>query len=115
MKKKIVVVDDIRNYPFTDEDEGVTLRTSQQALSYLGYKTGIRVEIDELWLDFDLGGDDTAMPVALFLAECAYYGSPYPVKSIIIHSMNPVGSEAMRSVLARYGYDVVCQIAHFHT
>ena len=119
--KRIVVLDDVRNYPFTDEDDGVTLRNSADCLTFLGYETGVYKHIDELWLDFDLGGVygqlevfDTAMPVALFLAELGFNGAPYPVDKIVIHTMNPVGREAMRSLLVRYGYNVVCQVAHFH-
>ncbi len=119
-KRRIVVLDDIRNYPFEENDEGTTLRNSMEALKFLGQESGERVKIDELWLDFDLGGVlrselfDTAMPVALWLAECAYEGSPYPVKQIVIHTMNPVGREAMRSLLERFGYEVKCVWPHFH-
>lgn len=120
--KRVVVLDDVRNYPFdpTTED-GTTLRTSAECLIFLGFSTGVRIHIDELWLDFDLGGVfgqlelvDTAMPVALFLAEQAFYGTPYPVDKIVIHTMNPIGRKAMRSLLERYGYNVICQEAHFY-
>ncbi len=118
--KAILVVDDCRNFPKSPTDMVRTVRTSAAALQFLGFDTGVRPEIDELWLDFDLGGVfgqlelyDTAMPVALYLAECAYYGDPYPVKEIIIHSSNPVGSEAMLQTLLRFGYNVKRQEAHF--
>ncbi len=118
--KTILVVDDCRNFPASPTDEVHTVRTSQAALQFLGLHSGVRTRIDELWLDFDLGGIfgrlelyDTAMPVALYLAECSYYGDPYPVNEIIIHSSNPVGSEAMLQTLCRFGYNVRRQEAHF--
>lgn len=117
--KNILVVDDCRNFPFGD-DCGMTVRTSGEALSALGLDTGGHVHLDELWLDFDLGGVfgrleryDTAMPVVLYLAELAFFGRPYPVDRIIIHSANPVGSQAMLLTLQRYGYNVTIQEAHF--
>lgn len=118
--KTILVVDDCRNFPQSSRDLIRTCRTSQDALDFMGVENGIRPMVDELWLDFDLGGVsgqlelfDTAMPIALHLAECAYYGNPYPVSEIIIHSSNPVGSEAMFQTLQRFGYNVRRQEAHF--
>lgn len=121
MSRRIVVLDDVRNYPFGPDDDGTTVRSSQEALILLGHYSGLRFRIDELWLDFDLGGVfgrcelfDTSMPVALYLAELAFYGTPYPVEKIVIHTMNPVGREALRSLLTRYGYNVEVQVATFH-
>ena len=120
--KTILVVDDCRNFPPDDTCDITTARSSTEALVLLGYHDNVRSRLDELWLDFDLGGvfgrtelfdADTAMPVALYLAELAFYGQPYPVKEIIIHSANPVGSEAMFRTLKRYGYNVRIQEAHF--
>ena len=45
------------------------------------------------------------MPVALWLAERAFDGHPYPAK-ILIHTGNPVGRLAMGLLLRRLGYDV---------
>lgn len=120
-KKRIVVVDDVRNYPFGENDVGTTLRTSAEALEFLGITSGKRIPIDELWLDFDLGGVfgqielyDTCMPVALYLAELAFYGIPYPVDKIVIHTMNPVGRVALGSTLRHHGYNVEDQSVWFH-
>ena len=118
MGKRILVVDDLRNFPFAADDSGTTVRTSAEALRFLFPMDGSREYLDELWLDFDLGDDyvkggDTAMPVALFLAESAFYGTLYPVETILIHTSNPVGREAMGMLLRRYGYNVKDVEAHF--
>lgn len=114
--KRIIIVDDLRNFPFGPTDDGHTFRTSEAALTWLQddyAMTRPAKVLDELWLDFDLGGDDTAMPIALWLAEVAYYGAPYPVEKIVIHSANPVGSEAMHQTLTRFGYTAIIVDAHF--
>lgn len=120
-RRTVVVLDDVRNKPFTDEEDGLTIRTSEECLSFLGHTNGSRTHINELWLDFDLGGVfgqtelfDTAMPVALYLAELAFYGAPYPVDKIVIHTMNPVGRHAMGQLLRRFGYNVEDRVADFH-
>lgn len=117
-KRRILVVDDTRNFPFAPDTDGTTVRTSREALDFLGKATGVDVPLDELWLDFDLGntkqeGGGTAMPVVLHLAELAYYGHPYPVGKIFLHTANPVGRAAMGLLLSRFGYEVEETEAHF--
>jgi len=113
MGRRILFVDDVRD--FQDLKEGdtlVTARTSEEALAHL---TDYRYPpFDWIWLDFDLGGVfgqldlyDTAMPIALLLAELAFYGKPYPCDTIFIHTMNPVGQQAMTLLLDRFGYNVI--------
>ena len=80
-----VVVDDIRTHP----DAAVHLRTSVEAIAWLSAN---KDEIDELWLDHDLGGDDTIRPVVLFIDECAFGGSPLLIKCIVVHTANPAGA-----------------------
>ncbi len=54
--------------------------------------------LHEISLDHDLGGDDTAMPVARMIEEGAYRGE---LPRIIwhIHSANPVGRMNLRAAL----------------
>jgi len=95
--KKILVVDDIRQFP-----PPVTYaRTSARAVQLLR-KTP---QLDELWLDHDLGGRDTAMPVVDWLSERAFNDNPFPVKKIFVHTSNPSGAATMVRTLTRWGYD----------
>ena len=64
-----VLIDDLRD--FRDGREAIVLRTSTDGLSYLN---GFQGHLDELWLDHDLGGDDTIRPVTLHLEELAFHG-----------------------------------------
>jgi hypothetical protein len=107
----ILFVDDTRTFPDHPEDCVVTVRTAAEAIVELRMP---KVQWDEIWLDFDLGGVygqmelyDTAMPVALWLAEQAFYGCSYKVKQIMIHTGNPVGRHAMGLLLRRFGYEVI--------
>jgi Cyclic-phosphate processing Receiver domain len=62
--------------------------------------------IDELWLDHDLGGDDSIMPVVTLLEEAAFNGDPFQISMIFVHSANPSGAETVVRVLKRWGYQV---------
>ena len=54
-----VLVDDVRG--FRDARPALLARSSQEALTLLDELGGKR--IDHLWLDHDLGGEDTVGPV----------------------------------------------------
>jgi len=60
--------------------------------------------VHELWLDHDLGGDDTIRPVS-HLEEIAYFGKPMHVGVIYVHSANAGAAEAVLKGLIRYGYN----------
>lgn len=62
--------------------------------------------LDELWLDHDLGEDDTIWPVAEVLERAAFDGRPFDVGVINIHSANPAGVAKMAQALRRWGYRV---------
>ncbi|MFF2014105.1 cyclic-phosphate processing receiver domain-containing protein [Streptomyces sp. NPDC058195] len=62
--------------------------------------------IDELWLDHDLGGDDTIMPVVTLMEEAAFNGRPFQIGVVFVHSANPVGAETVVRSLARWSYRV---------
>lgn len=91
---QIVIVDDERIHPKGD----IHLKTSAEALSWLEGSKGCK----ELWLDHDLGGEDTTRPVALWLAELGFNEKPYLVEAIYIHSMNPVGADYLLKTLNKY-------------
>ena len=63
-------------------------------------------EIDELWLDHDLGGDDSIMPVVTMLEEAAFDSRPFNIGMIFVHSANPSGAETVVRVLKRWDYRV---------
>ena len=115
--KRILFVDDTRTFPPKPGDDVNTCRTSKAAVDELEWSIAYTTEagpFDEIWLDFDLGGVykrpelyDTAMPVALWLAEQAFYGRPYKVDKLMIHTGNPIGRAAMGLLLRHFGYDVV--------
>ncbi|MFE2298812.1 cyclic-phosphate processing receiver domain-containing protein [Streptomyces sp. NPDC059445] len=62
--------------------------------------------VDELWLDHDLGGDDTIMPVVTLLEEAAFNGRPFAIGTIFVHSANPIGAETVIRSLAHWSYRV---------
>jgi len=82
-----VVVDDERTLRRVG---AIHARTSASALALLDQSRGLR--IDELWLDHDLGGDDTVMPVVHRLEKAAFHGEPFDIGTIYVHTANPVGA-----------------------
>jgi hypothetical protein len=109
----ILVIDDVKTFPFPDDKEVYYARTLKDGNLFLDqferniYATSMNNEsLDELWLDHDLGGDDTIRSICLMLAERAFNGNPYPVGRIVICSMNPVGIDWIWSTLSPY-YDLV--------
>jgi len=98
--KRVVLVDDLRS--FTDGRAAEVARTSVAGVAVLQRCRGERV--DELWLDHDLGENDTIWPVVEFLERAAFEGHPVDVGVIYIHSANPSGAAKMALVLRRWGY-----------
>jgi hypothetical protein len=62
--------------------------------------------LDELWLDHDLGGDDTIWPVVEVLERAAFDGHPVDVGVVYVHSANPAGAAKVVQVLRHWGYRV---------
>ena len=92
--RRILVIDDLRTMYFPAE----YARTSEEGLAML------EQQWDEIWLDHDLGGDDTISPVVNRLCEMSFLGTPVDVGCIIVHSSNPVAN-TIPKVLERYGYE----------
>ncbi len=93
----IVLVDDVRW--FRDARECVIARTSAAAVELLTSPAGRRIE--ELWLDHDLRGEDTAMPVVDLLCS-----RPFDIAVVWIHSFNARGAVTMHQRLQAAGYVV---------
>ena len=75
----ILVVDDLRTFQF-EGLEAHHARNSDDAIGYL-----FANDVDIVFLDHDLGGYDTTIPVARYLKQISFPGEVY------IHTSNPVG------------------------
>ncbi|MEU7740025.1 cyclic-phosphate processing receiver domain-containing protein [Nonomuraea sp. NPDC049158] len=96
----ILGIDDLRPLPGASQ----VARTSKEGIRLLQeHRDGF---IDELWLDHDLGGDDSIMPVVTLLEEAAFNGQPFHIGAIFVHSANPIGAETVVRVLTRWDYRV---------
>lgn len=93
----IVLIDDERNFRDTPAADVVVLRTSSDALTWLRQNT---LPISQLWLDHDLGGDDTIIPVIHFLEEQYFLGSPVDIDTVFVHTANPVGAQQIMAALS---------------
>lgn len=96
----ILGIDDLRPLPRATR----VARTSYEGILLLEEHRD--QEIDELWLDHDLGGDDSIMPVVALLEEAAFVGHPFNIGVIFVHSANPSGAETVVRVLKRWDYRV---------
>ncbi|MEU5790573.1 cyclic-phosphate processing receiver domain-containing protein [Micromonospora purpureochromogenes] len=99
---RIVLVDDLRS--FVDGRAAQVARTSVAGMEALERHRGQR--LDELWLDHDLGGDDTIWPVVEVLEQAAFEGRPFDIGVVYAHSANPAGAARLMQALRRWGYDV---------
>ncbi len=97
-RRVIVLLDDTRD--FRDGPATHTVRSSRDALTLLPTLE----HIDELWLDYDLIGDDTADPVVEYLLALAGARTPLPVADIRVHSSNIVQGHRITAELAAAGY-----------
>ena len=100
MTPVILGIDDLHPLPRATR----IARTSREGIQLLQeHRDGL---IDELWLDHDLGGDDSIMPVVTVLEEAAFSGHPFQIGVIFVHSANPSGAETVVRVLKRWNYQV---------
>jgi hypothetical protein len=83
-------VDDLRTPP---DDTWTWAKTSTHAIHLLAPRRQVTI----MSLDHDLGGDDTARAIVLFL--CEHGGWPNEVR---VHTANPVGREWLEGMVARY-------------
>lgn len=97
-------VDDVRPAP-----EGWEwAKTSAEAIDLLVLLTSpgmLWCPFENMSLDHDLGGDDTARRIVLWCCENDFW----PVEKVTVHSANPVGIEWLEGMINRYGpYDRMC-------
>lgn len=107
--KKILLIDDLRNFKPEIELEGelIVTRTSAEALAYL--EANPDAEFASIWFDHDLGMPtedviDTTMPVLDHLAYKAFTGEPVDVEMVYVHTSNRVGRDQIVASLTNYGY-----------
>jgi hypothetical protein len=98
----VVLIDDLR--AFVDRRPAEVARTSADGIEALQRRRAER--LDELWLDHDLGGDDTIWPVIELLERAAFEEHPFDIGTVYIHSANPAGAAKMAQALDRWGYHV---------
>lgn len=98
-----VLVDDVRS--FRDDRACHIVRTAIGAIELLR-QLELDGIIDELWLDYDLGGGSTILPVVSWLVEASAQVDPLPVRRIRVHSSNVVGAFKITGMLRAAGYQV---------
>lgn len=107
---RIVVIDDLRRFNKTaedqlnDETDLYYARTSEEGIKILTMLHEQGLYIHQLWLDHDLGGMDTIMPVVDLLCEDAAHDRFHQIQTIIVHTSNPGAGDSMMRSLRAYGY-----------
>src|SRR5262249_4138147 len=72
---RVVLIDDLRS--FVDGRDAQVARTSAAGVEILrSYRD---LYLDELWLDHDLGQDDTIWPVVEVLEQAAFEDRPFDI------------------------------------
>lgn len=98
-----VLIDDVRR--FVDDRPCVVYRNSADAICGLREMAQAGTVVNELWLDHDLGGQDTIRPVLSLLDELDHFGHRLNVGKAIIITSNPAGGNVIRLALTRLGYE----------
>lgn len=105
MVRKILLIDDLRDFKLISDDTTIVVaRSSEEALNILREHH----DWDEIWLDHDLGTvdgvEDTIMPVVDYLVEYTHTHKGERVgRRFFIHSSNPAGVENIKRALATVG------------
>ena len=92
-----VLIDDVRC--FRDARPARIARTSSQGLALLQELGGHTIDV--LWLDHDLGGDDTIMPVIDWLVR-----ERPAIRLIQLHTANVSALQGMKQPLVKASYQV---------
>ncbi|MEV5387246.1 cyclic-phosphate processing receiver domain-containing protein [Streptomyces sp. NPDC052721] len=96
----ILAIDDLKTQPQPTR----LARTSREGVQLLQEHQDIF--IDELWLDHDLGEDDSIMPMVTLLDEAAFQGNPFQIGTVYVHNANPIGAETVVRSLSHCKYRV---------
>jgi hypothetical protein len=98
-RTRVVLIDDLRS--FVDGRRAEVARTSTAGVDLLHRYRDER--LDELWLDHDLGEDDTIWPVVEVLERAALEDRRLDIGVIKVHSANPACAAKITQVLRRWG------------
>lgn len=103
---KTVIIDDNRIFLNEGFADAIYLRTSGEAVAYLNCCRAGNFVPANVWLDHDLGGADTIMPVVEWLEEEAHNRPESGWLNVFfsVHSQNPVGADTVVRALRRSGY-----------
>lgn len=102
----ILLIDDLRSFRSRSADVLIA-RTSAEGLEALRIAREHRHQWAQIWLDYDLGGDDTTEPVLRWLTTQLDMACPPPTQIVVVHTTNPVGGASIQRALARAPYPVV--------
>jgi hypothetical protein len=102
-----VLIDDVRC--FRDHRPARIARSSAAGVTLLRELQDAR--IDHLWLDHDLGGDDTIWPVVRFLTDESPGALATSIGLIHIHASRSGPAHEMSVSLRRCGYRVERSVA----
>lgn len=91
-----ILIDDVRR--FVDGRDCVVWRSSAEAITGL---EAFNQQVDELWLDYDLGRHDDLRPVLAYLAQRR---APLVVLAVHIITTNPAGGHAIKQLCHQLGY-----------
>ena len=93
MGNKILFIDDERTPCFLCD----IVRNTSEAVELV--KSG---DYSVLYLDHDLGENESIRGFCLFLEESFFNGEFYGIEKIVLHTQNPVGRKWMRDAFLRY-------------
>ncbi len=97
----VTVIDDEKTFPFPEDWDAYYCRTLQQGDLRLRFLMDRQMPFDQLWLDHDLGGDDTIRPLVRWLEEEAHYGHKLQCQQVVVCSLNAPGADWMVDTLAK--------------
>lgn len=99
-----MVIDDERRF----REPALERRVEHFTTSGAGFRRIMRAieqgeVIEELWLDHDLGGDDTTRDIVTMMVEDAViFDRPWPIDHVFVHSSNSVGADWIEETLKPY-------------
>lgn len=99
---RILLIDYTRS--FLDGRKALIARTAKSAVQMLVANDG---KLDEIWFDSRLGPADNAKPILDYLALRAKIGSKYPVKAIMVHTLDEGQWQLLNAKLTNQGYNVI--------
>lgn len=101
----VLVIDDERIFPFSDDVRVTYARTSGEACGVLYHGPSIT----EVWFDHDLGGDDTGMKVIEYMEQTNLDGTYWAdrIGRAYVHTMNTVAAPRMVTALRNMGIDTL--------